>query len=420
MNRQSVARQVRAASVGAPTHGILQRKCACGNHTMAGGECAECAKKKNGLQRKLAIGASHDPLEREADRVADQVWSAPPNHVVGGAAPRIQRFTGQATGDAGTAPASVDRVLASPGRPLEPALQQDMGQRFGYDFSKVRVHTGNAAEQSARDVSANAYTVGHNIVFGAGQYTLESTAGRRLFAHELTHVVQQRDRGSKMIGAPKGDVTDSIAPIVQRRLAVNPAARAGPGIPHIPLTQSVQGMLNATCPTGGAGVDAKTGAVTLGAGVCEWAGVPYEANARRADVSPTPAGCGCLCDVVSSAQTTTIDFRAGGPSTAVPPRGAGFGGVAASTTVHVDPRFQGQYRINGRWVDVPFHLLLSHEVCGHALPMMRGTHAAIGPGPAGGTPPHERRAVDVERDIAAEGGHPRRPEDYSGAARQRP
>ena len=52
---------------------ILQRKCACGNHTMASGECAECAKKKSGLQRKLTIGASDDPLEREADRVADQV-----------------------------------------------------------------------------------------------------------------------------------------------------------------------------------------------------------------------------------------------------------------------------------------------------------------------------------------------------------
>ena len=403
--------------------GILQRKCLCGNHTMAAGACADCAKKKNGLQRKLTIGASHDPLEREADRVADQVLTAPAHSAVSGTSPRIQRFAGQATGEAGTVPASVDRVLASGGRPLGPALQQDMEQRFGYDFSRVCVHTGDSAEQSAREVSAHAYTAGNNIVFGAGQYEPESTAGRRLIAHELTHVVQQRDMGSKMVVAPNGDLTHSMAPIVQRKLAVNPAANAGPGISYIPLTQAVQGLLNDTCPSGGASVDATTGAVTLAAGVCDWAGIPYEANARRADISPTPAGCGCLCDVVNHARTTTIDFRPDGPGTApgsVPGASPGQGGVETNSTVTIDPRFQGQYLINGRWVNVPFHLLFAHEVCGHALPKMRGAHVARGPSPLGGTPPQERHAVDVEREIAAEGGHPRRPEDYSGAARQRP
>jgi len=66
-----------------------------------------------------------------------------------------------------------------------------MGQRFGHDFSQVRVHTGTAAEQSARDVNAHAYTVGHNIVFGSGRFAPGTHDGRRLLAHELTHVVQQ-------------------------------------------------------------------------------------------------------------------------------------------------------------------------------------------------------------------------------------
>ena len=66
-----------------------------------------------------------------------------------------------------------------------------MEQRFGHDFSRVRVHSGAAAEQSARDVNANAYTVGHNIVFGAGRFAPGTHEGRRLIAHELTHVVQQ-------------------------------------------------------------------------------------------------------------------------------------------------------------------------------------------------------------------------------------
>jgi len=166
----------------------LQRKCACGGSS-ALGECEECKKKR--LQTKLSIGASNDPLEREADRVADQVLATPASSTVSAAPPRIQRFTGQATGDAGIAPPSVDRVLSGSGKQLDPAIQQDMGQRFGYDFSRVRVHTGTAAEQSAHDVNANAYTVGNNIVFGAGRFAPESNDGRRLIAHELTHVVQQ-------------------------------------------------------------------------------------------------------------------------------------------------------------------------------------------------------------------------------------
>jgi hypothetical protein len=170
---------------------LLQRKCACGGSALSSltGECEGYKNKR--LQTKLSIGASNDPLEQEADRVADQVLAAPANTAFRSVLPRIQRFTGQAIADAGTAPASVDRLLSGSGRPLDPAIQQDMGHRFGHDFSQVRVHTGAAAEQSALDVNANAYTAGHNIVFGAGRFAPETQEGRRLLAHELTHVVQQ-------------------------------------------------------------------------------------------------------------------------------------------------------------------------------------------------------------------------------------
>jgi len=191
MNKTAVAQHVKRASFLPHTQGNLQRKCACGNHTTAGEECAECAKKKNGLQRKLVIGASNDPLELEADRVAEQVMAAPARSKVSGASPQIQRFTGQSSGQMDVAPNSVDQVLARTGKPLAPALQQDMEQRFGHDFSRVRVHSDGVAEQSARDVNAHAYTVGHHVVFGAGQFAPETHAGRRLIAHELTHVVQQ-------------------------------------------------------------------------------------------------------------------------------------------------------------------------------------------------------------------------------------
>ena len=170
---------------------LLQRKCACGGSATLSlsGECEECNYKR--LQKKLSIGASNDPLELEADRVANQVLAAPAYSAVSGTPPSIQRFTGQAAADTTIAPPSVDRVLAGSGSPLEPALRQDMEQRFGHDFSRVRVHSGTVAEQSAQDVHANAYTVGHNIVFGAGRFAPGTHEGQRLIAHELTHVLQQ-------------------------------------------------------------------------------------------------------------------------------------------------------------------------------------------------------------------------------------
>ena len=191
MNKTTVAQPAKTSSFIPPVQGILQRKCSCGNHTVAGGECTECAKKKTGLQHKLTIGASNDPLEQEADRVANQVMAMPLNSAVKHTIPRIQRFSGQVSHGLNTAPPSVNRVLASSGRPLEPVLRQDMEQRFGHDFSQVQVYTGGTAEQSAREVNAHAYTVGNNIVFGAERFVPSSGEGKKLIAHELTHVVQQ-------------------------------------------------------------------------------------------------------------------------------------------------------------------------------------------------------------------------------------
>jgi hypothetical protein len=187
------------------------------------------------MQARLTIGAAHDPLEQEADRIADQVLAAPAHSGVGRAALHIQRFSGQSPGQAATAPASVDRALASPGSPLSPTLRQNMEQRFGHDFSRVRVQCGATAEQSAREVNANAYTVGHNIVFGAGQFAPETNEGQRLIAHELTHVVQQSGadgwqgvrgngkRGLFPIGSQQSSGRPPVAATVQRKVILNGA-----------------------------------------------------------------------------------------------------------------------------------------------------------------------------------------------------
>ena len=147
-------------------------------------------KQRLGLQTKLTVSEPGDIYEQEAHRIADQAMAAPTHANISSAPLQIQRFSEPSPGQGDAAPASVAQTLTRPGRPMEPALRQDMEQRFGYDFSDVRVHTGAAAEQSARDVHARAYTMGRHMVFGAGRFAPETTEGRRLIAHELTHVAQ--------------------------------------------------------------------------------------------------------------------------------------------------------------------------------------------------------------------------------------
>jgi hypothetical protein len=172
------------------------------------------------LQCKLEIGAVNDPLETEADRVADEVMhmpepactpllasdagsiatASPPQKLHRTCAACRQededkklsrKETGSAALDGAEAPPIVHEVLDSPGEPLEPETRAFFEPRFGTDFSRVRVHKGHMAAESARAVSALAYTAGSNLVFGDGQYAPEQASGRLLLAHELSHAVQQ-------------------------------------------------------------------------------------------------------------------------------------------------------------------------------------------------------------------------------------
>jgi hypothetical protein len=152
------------------------------------------SKARRGGQRSLIVGPGNDPLEREADQAADLVMAGhaldQTNHRVHG----LQRHAEPATSGGDAVPASVDQELANPGMSLQVDIREEMARKFGYDFSRVRVHTGDLAEQSARDVDANAYTVGDHVVFGPGQFSPATTQGRWLISHELAHVVQQSSR----------------------------------------------------------------------------------------------------------------------------------------------------------------------------------------------------------------------------------
>lgn len=96
----------------------------------------------------------------------------------------------------------VHDVVGSGGRPLEPPVREDMEARLGHDFGDVRVHDDAAAHESAQAVNAHAYTVGSSIVFQRDKYDPSSDDGRTMLAHELTHVVQQRN--GPVDGTPAG------------------------------------------------------------------------------------------------------------------------------------------------------------------------------------------------------------------------
>jgi len=160
------------------------------------------------LQAKLAVSQPGDLYEQEADHVAEHVMSAPAGAVQrkcacgGGAASggeceecragahAVQRSAAGAAPPA--APAAVGDVLRrGGGSPLDASSRAFMESRFGHDFGAVRVHTDERAAESARALNAHAYTSGSDVVFAAGEYAPGSDEGRRLLAHELTHVVQQ-------------------------------------------------------------------------------------------------------------------------------------------------------------------------------------------------------------------------------------
>jgi uncharacterized protein DUF4157 len=159
MGEQTTTQLVNAGVLSPPVESaVLQRKCDCGNHTIAGAECDSCKKEKgrgNTLQR----------ARTNADAV-DEV-------------PQIVR-----------------EVLSSSGQPLDAATRNYFEPRFGRDFTHVRIHADSRAAKSAQAVSAHAYTVGNHIVFGGAKFHPQKPESRKLLAHELTHTIQQQGMSS--------------------------------------------------------------------------------------------------------------------------------------------------------------------------------------------------------------------------------
>jgi len=174
------------------------------------------------LRPKMTVNGPGDKYEREAERVADAVMRIPdPESKVGTRekvpldriqrmCPRCQRRYRQGKSlnceeceqelqrkpEADSIPVAegveqAAAVAGEPGKPLSDKTKSFFEDRMGGDFGDVRIHTGTKADRAARSINAEAFTVGRDVAFRSGAYRPATTTGKRLLAHELTHVVQQ-------------------------------------------------------------------------------------------------------------------------------------------------------------------------------------------------------------------------------------
>lgn len=148
-------------------------------------------------------GHGGDRFEHEANRVAKQLLPSPGGKL----GRRDERHD-----------PSPSSSSAAVGRPLCEGLRGRLEAHFGHDFSRVRVHADAQAAESARELTARAYTLGNDIVFGEGEYQPETSAGKQLLAHELTHVVQQNGAGTGVVADGLG-----ISHVAGRRVQLAPA-----------------------------------------------------------------------------------------------------------------------------------------------------------------------------------------------------
>jgi GH24 family phage-related lysozyme (muramidase) len=179
----------------APAPAMLQRagECSCS------GACPRCQAKS--LQRKPRVSTPSDAFEQAADATAERVMrmeqpaGGPPRH--GQSTRAADNTSASIRRDAlagAAAPYDTDAAVRAAGQggvALPGAVSDFFEPRFGHDFSSVRVHSDGAAQAGARAVHARAFTLGPDIVFGAGEYAPGTAQGQRLLAHELAHVVQQ-------------------------------------------------------------------------------------------------------------------------------------------------------------------------------------------------------------------------------------
>ena len=173
------------------------------------------------FQPKLTVGQSDSIHEKEADAVADKIVRPENNSIVQPKISilpiqrkcshceedRVQRKENDSASTEQEAPAIVSDALNTGGDPMDQGTRSFMENRFGYDFGNVKIHTDTLAAKSADAIDALAYTSGSDIVFKKDQYSPDSDDGKKLLAHELTHVVQQGGADTHQVQKQDAGVT---------------------------------------------------------------------------------------------------------------------------------------------------------------------------------------------------------------------
>lgn len=241
-------------------------------------QCATCAAEDGHRLQTLQVGAPDDRFEREADRVADrvvgahggapglaaapQIHGAPASAVLGGSIRRqeelewgqegpaaaLQRQPAAGAGHTADATAQAADAVASGGRPLSRSERSFFEPRFGRDFSSVRVHESARAGSAAEAINARAYTLGSDVAFAPGQYAADSQAGKRLLAHELTHVLQQSPGRAQVIARQERGEESTV------RIGGLGGTESGTVFLELPIEFSAEPDLQLLVPPGAAGV----------------------------------------------------------------------------------------------------------------------------------------------------------------------
>lgn len=332
------------------------------------------------LQRKLSIGEINDPLEHEADAMANKIIRMPESQLLYRKCAHcekdqvqlkslnafIQKKENQNGIRVSDAVQNKIQSTKGSGEYLPDTTRSFMESRFGTDFSHVRIHNGEEAERLSSELNAQAFTVGHDIYFNAGKYQPQSTEGQQLLAHELTHTIQQQK---------------SIS--IQKKIKVHDPKANTPGSATLKNWEEAQKLIHKLDPA-------------------------FNVNSSGDVVAASSASCAtasavrdkCLCTLTGSADTWEIIFDNNNwPHTSDSPKsvtiqnsfsklnfGSWGGGASANTRV-----MQSGERV------------LGHELCGHAFLLETGTHPASDPrtSAAFGRPGHAP-TVGIENKVADE------------------
>jgi hypothetical protein len=263
---------------------FIQRKPLC----PCDGSCPRCS---GTIQPKLIFGQPYDKYEQEADRVADEVMRMPElplqrqvepeeeetlqtKPLTKQITPLVQRQAEeeeeeeeeeslQTKENPGQTPEATPDLesriqsLKGGGQPLPKSARSFFEQRFGYYFNHVRIHNNPEAAGLARALNATAFTMGRDIVFGTGQYAPETSSGKRLLAHELTHVIQQNKyNNSRNVHGTQNPILQHA--LIQRPLdpsrgfsipSSRPRASVTPGAYFYPLPVNTEQAVEAACST---------------------------------------------------------------------------------------------------------------------------------------------------------------------------